>query len=468
MSDIIRTRGQAAVIGLGVSGIATVQFLLGQGYQVVALDDRIDQIDQLNTSDRLPKSVQAQLFDADLLAGCETVVISPGLDPLDPRFADLPQRLVSDVELACLHARDLGIDVVAITGSNAKSTVTTLVGEMLKASGKNVAVGGNLGPAALSLFDPDNQPEVLVLEISSFQLQCTDFVHAKVACVLNMSADHLDRHGDMLGYHTAKHRIFEGAASVVINRDDALTRPLVADDLPRITFGRGMPDLKKYGLYTDMVEGKQLISIGRGFERLISETQLKIKGEHNLLNAQAALALTELAGGDLKASLTVLQNFRGLSHRCVMAAEVQGVDYYNDSKGTNVGATLAAIKGLGATYTSAHQSECLHVILGGVAKEQDFSPMVSSLSNYAKSICVFGLDAPKICADLSSLKDRIKRFETLEQVMVYVQSEAKKGDAVLFSPACASFDHYQNYMQRGDHFESLVIQLSGGEADQIV
>jgi UDP-N-acetylmuramoylalanine--D-glutamate ligase len=322
-----------------------------------------------------------------------------------------------------------------------------------------------LGPAALSLFDPDNQPEVLVLEISSFQLQCTDFVHAKVACVLNMSADHLDRHGDMLGYHTAKHRIFEGAASVVINRDDALTRPLVADDLPRITFGRGMPDLKQYGLYTDKVEDDSAISIGRGFERLISESQLKIKGEHNLLNAQSALAITELAGGDLKASLDVLLSFRGLAHRCVLAGEVCGVDYYNDSKGTNVGATLAAIKGLGATYSSVQQPKCLHVILGGVAKEQDFAPLVSPLTTYAKSICVFGLDAPKIVDDLKVLSDRIKRFDSLDQVMAHLQTQASEKDAVLFSPACASFDQYQNYMQRGDHFESLVSELAG-EGDE--
>ncbi|WP_037030924.1 UDP-N-acetylmuramoyl-L-alanine--D-glutamate ligase, partial [Psychrobacter sp. TB47] len=307
--------GLQVVVGLGQSGLSVANYLTKQGYRVAVTDNQ----SQPTLADQLPAAVDIRQFgaiDAELLQQAARIIISPGIS-LDTdavaaaRRANIP--VVSDIQLFCEACT---VPIVAITGSNAKSTVTTLVGQMAADAGVNVGVGGNIGVPALTLLaNPDMQ--LAVLELSSFQLETVSNLGAQVATVLNMSPDHLDRHGDMLGYHQAKHRIFQGAKSVVINREDALTRPLVADNLPRLSTGIHAPDKGHYGLITDP-EGQ--IYLARGTERLLSADKLPIKGRHNLLNAQAALALGELAGLPLDSMLNTLQQFTGLEHRCQYVA----------------------------------------------------------------------------------------------------------------------------------------------------
>ena len=331
--------GLQVVVGLGQSGLSVAHYLTEQGYRVAVTDNNSTPV----LAEQLPAAVEIRQFggiDSELLLQAARIIISPGISLATEAVAQARQAnipVVSDIQLFC---EACSAPIVAITGSNAKSTVTTLVGQMAGDAGVQVGVGGNIGVPALSLL-ANKEMELAVLELSSFQLETVTNLGAQVATVLNMSPDHLDRHGDMLGYHQAKHRIFQGAKSVVVNREDALTRPLVADNLPRISVGIHAPDKGQYGLITDP-DGQ--IYLARGTERLLSADKLPVKGRHNLLNAQAALALGELAGLPLESMLATLQQFTGLDHRCQFVASVTDIDYFNDSKGTNIGSTMAAVE----------------------------------------------------------------------------------------------------------------------------
>ena len=455
--------GLQVVVGLGQSGLSVANYLTKQGYHVAVTDGQSHPA----LADQLPAAVDIRQFgaiDAELLQQAARIIISPGIS-LDTdavaaaRHANIP--VVSDIQLFCEACT---VPIVAITGSNAKSTVTTLVGQMAADAGVNVGVGGNIGVPALSLLaNPDMQ--LAVLELSSFQLETVSNLGAQVATVLNMSPDHLDRHGDMLGYHQAKHRIFQGAKSVVINREDALTRPLVADNLPRLSTGIHAPDKGHYGLITDP-EGQ--IYLARGTERLLSADKLTIKGRHNLLNAQAALALGELAGLPLDSMLNTLQQFTGLEHRCQYVATVAGIDYFNDSKGTNIGSTMAAIEGLGAVY--APKDGKLLLILGGQGKGQQFGELTPFINQYVSQVLFIGEDAKQIEQHLRAAKlsedVALHQCQTLENAFATIQqvtiSSLSQVQAVLLSPACASFDQFSGYAARGEHFSQLVSQLATG------
>ncbi|MGE6795944.1 UDP-N-acetylmuramoyl-L-alanine--D-glutamate ligase [Psychrobacter okhotskensis] len=455
--------GLQVVVGLGQSGLSVANYLTKQGYRVAVTDNQ----SQPALADQLPAAVDIRQFgaiDAELLQQAARIIISPGIS-LDTdavaaaRRANIP--VVSDIQLFCEACT---VPIVAITGSNAKSTVTTLVGQMAADAGVNVGVGGNIGVPALTLLaNPDMQ--LAVLELSSFQLETVSNLGAQVATVLNMSPDHLDRHGDMLGYHQAKHRIFQGAKSVVINREDALTRPLVADNLPRLSTGIHAPDKGHYGLITDP-EGQ--IYLARGTERLLSADKLPIKGRHNLLNAQAALALGELAGLPLDSMLNTLQQFTGLEHRCQYVATAAGIDYFNDSKGTNIGSTMAAIEGLGAVY--APKDGKLLLILGGQGKGQQFGELTPFINQYVSQVLFIGEDAKQIEQHLraAKLSDEVAlhQCQTLENAFATIQqvtiSSLSQVQAVLLSPACASFDQFSGYAARGEHFSQLVSQLEKG------
>ena len=455
--------GLQVVVGLGQSGLSVANYLTKQGYRVAVTDNQ----SQPALADQLPAAVDIRQFgaiDAELLQQAARIIISPGIS-LDTdavaaaRRANIP--VVSDIQLFCEACT---VPIVAITGSNAKSTVTTLVGQMAADAGVNVGVGGNIGVPALTLLaNPGMQ--LAVLELSSFQLETVSNLGAQVATVLNMSPDHLDRHGDMLGYHQAKHRIFQGAKSVVINREDALTRPLVADNLPRLSTGIHAPDKGHYGLITDP-EGQ--IYLARGTERLLSADKLPIKGRHNLLNAQAALALGELAGLPLDSMLNTLQQFTGLEHRCQYVATAAGIDYFNDSKGTNIGSTMAAIEGLGAVY--APKDGKLLLILGGQGKGQQFGELTPFINQYVSQVLFIGEDAKQIEQHLraAKLSDEVAlhQCQTLENAFATIQqvtiSSLSQVQAVLLSPACASFDQFSGYAARGEHFSQLVSQLEKG------
>ena len=452
--------GLQVVVGLGQSGLSAARYLTEQGYRVAVTDGQSAPV----LADKLPAAVEIRQFgaiDAELLQKAARIIISPGISleteaVAAARQANIP--VVSDIQLFC-EACD--VPIIAITGSNAKSTVTTLVGEMAADAGINVGVGGNIGVPALDLLS-NSDMTLAVLELSSFQLETVTNLGAQVATVLNMSPDHLDRHGDMLGYHQAKHRIFQGAKSVVINREDALTRPLVADNLPRLSIGIHAPDKGQYGLITDP-DGQ--IHLAHGTERLLSAEKLIIKGRHNLLNAQAALALGELAGIPIDSMLATLQRFTGLDHRCQYVATAAGIDYFNDSKGTNIGSTIAAIEGLGAVY--APKDGKLLLILGGQGKGQQFGELTPFINQYVSQVLFIGEDSQQIEQHLraAKLSDDVvlHQCQTLEGAFASIQqvtaSSLSQVQAVLLSPACASFDQFNGYAARGDYFSQLVAQL---------
>lgn len=459
---IQRGNGLQVVVGLGKSGLSAVNYLHGLGYQVAVTD-----AGQPNLAEQLPADLITKFggLDSELLAAADRIIISPGIDPYLPVFDAARAKqiaIVSDIQLFHEVCKQRDIPIIAITGSNAKSTVTTLVGEMVKNAGIKVGVGGNLGTPALDLLLAPI--EMAVLELSSFQLQTTTNLAAKVATVLNMSPDHLDRHGNMLGYHQAKHRIFQGVQSIVVNRDDLLSRPLVADDMPTITFGSNAPDMNQYGLVRDS-QGD--IWLARGRERLMHEQDVPLKGEHNLMNALSALALGELAGLPLDSMLTTLKNFVGLPHRCEFVTTTNQLDCFDDSKGTNIGSTIAAILGLGKVY--APKGKKLAVILGGQGKGQNFAELAKPLMDYAQIVYLIGEDAGKIAADLASagLTDNqpagivVRHCQTLAQAVNQAwqdQPTLPNLGVLLLSPACASFDQFSGYVERGQLFQRLVKQ----------
>lgn len=464
---IQKGEGLQVVIGLGQSGLATANYLARRGYKVAVTDGN----SAPKLAEQLEPNISIRAFgdiDAELLLQASRIIISPGVSLATPAVAAAKQAgiaIVSDIQLfkeACKAP------IVAITGSNAKSTVTTLVGQMAKDAGVKVGVGGNIGVPALSLLEDEALGEAMqlaVLELSSFQLETVSNLGAKVATVLNMSPDHLDRHGDMLGYHQAKHRIFQGAQSVVVNRDDALSRPLIADNTPRLSVGSGAPDLGEYGLIT---EGDGRIYLAKGTEKLLAADQLKVKGKHNLVNALAALALGELAGLPKQSMLKTLQEFSGLPHRCQFVDNVAGVDYFNDSKGTNVGSTLAAILGLGSVYGNQSGAKTkLMLILGGQGKGQQFGELVPLINKYVSQILLIGQDAELIESHLqqANLSGDVETHQChdLAQAMTkansLLSSSLSQVTAVLLSPACASLDQYPSYAKRGEHFCELVVKL---------
>lgn len=482
--DGLQVDGLQVVIGLGASGLSAVKFLLAQGHQVAVTDAGYPPL-----ATQLSEAVSIRQFgkiDGELLLKASRIIISPGVNPSITAIQDAKQAgipIVNDIQLFCdaLSHRTTTdgkpISIIAITGSNAKSTVTTLVGQMATDAGVQVGVGGNIGTPALELL-ADPKLEMAVLELSSFQLEAVSHLNAHVATVLNMSPDHLDRHGDMLSYHQAKHRIFQGAKSVVINRDDALTYPvaddLVADDLTldelrKISVGNHAPDKGQYGLMTD---GDGQTFLAKGNDRLMNVNDLPIKGRHNHINALSALALGELAGLPMDSMLTTLSAFNGLPHRCQFVAQVAGVDYYNDSKGTNIGSTMAAIKGLGESYAQRHthtspQESKMMLILGGQGKGQAFGDMVDLVNQYVSHLLFIGEDAPIIEEQLKQAGLASNVICQHSQTLATAVNDAKFAGqnsttnitAVLLSPACASFDQFKGFVDRGEQFVTLVQAL---------
>ncbi|QIO07121.1 UDP-N-acetylmuramoyl-L-alanine--D-glutamate ligase [Acinetobacter shaoyimingii] len=447
---LIQRGGLKVVAGLGISGVSAVNFLHDHGYRVAVTDSRAVPPGH----DKIPSEVQTYFgqFDQDLLLSAEEIIISPGLDPKLPEIQAAIAKGIPVVSEIQILRRATDKPIVAITGSNAKSTVTTLMGVMAQDAGKKVAVGGNLGRPALDLTKDD--PELYILELSSFQLETTSNLEAEVAVVLNMSEDHLDRHGDMMGYHTAKHRIFQGVKKVVFNRDDSLTRPLVPDATPMQSFGLNAPDMNQYGVLRD-TDGT--IWLARGRERLLKSSEMYIQGTHNVANALACLALGEAIGLPLDVMLETLKTFKGLEHRCEFVKEVQGVRYYNDSKGTNIGATLAALDGLGAAIEA--QGGKVAIILGGQGKGQDFTALRDSLTKYAKVAVLIGEDRPVIEQAIEGTTQLI-HAETLKQAVELCQQHSHSKDVVLLSPACASFDMFSGYPERGHQFVAIVNELT--------
>lgn len=447
---LIQRGGLKVVAGLGISGVSAVNFLHENGYRVAVTDSR----EVPPGHEQIPAAVQTSFgqLDQDLLLQAEEIVISPGLDPQLPAIQAAIAKGIPVISEIQILRRATDKPIVAITGSNAKSTVTTLIGLMAQDAGVKVAVGGNLGRPALDLTHDD--PDVYILELSSFQLEATSSLNAEVAVVLNMSEDHLDRHGDMAGYHAAKHRIFQGVKKVVYNRDDSLTRPLVPDVTPMQSFGLNAPDLKQYGI---LREDNGTIWLARGRERLLKSSEMYIQGTHNVANALACLALGEAIGLPMDKMLETLKTFKGLEHRCEFVKEVNGVRYYNDSKGTNIGATLAALDGLGAAIEA--QGGQVAIILGGQGKGQDFTALRESLQKYAKVVVLIGEDR-SIIENAIAGTTTLLHAASLQQAVELCQQHTHAQDVVLLSPACASFDMFTGYPERGHRFVEYVNALN--------
>lgn len=429
------------VVGLGKSGMSLVRFLAQQGVRFAVADTRANPPELATLQRDYPEvEVRCGELDADFLCRASELYVSPGLALATPALREAAARGVKmsgDIDLFTRHAK---APIVAITGSNAKSTVTTLVGEMAAAAGRKVAVGGNIGTPALDLLS--DEVELYVLELSSFQLETTERLGAEVATCLNISEDHMDRYDGMAQYHLAKHRIFRGARQVVVNRDDALSRPLIADQVPCWTFGLGKPDFKRFGLIEEHGE-KQLAF---QFEALMLTAELKIRGAHNQSNALAALALGHAVGLPFAAMLDTLRNFAGLPHRCQWVRELRGVSYYDDSKATNVGAALAAIEGLGADIAGK-----LVLIAGGDGKGADFSALKAPVGKFCRAVVLLGRDAELLAEALGDATPLV-RVNTLDEAVQRCAELAESGDAVLLSPACASLDMFKNFEERGRLF----------------
>jgi UDP-N-acetylmuramoylalanine--D-glutamate ligase len=437
------------VVGLGKSGMSLVRFLANRGVSFAVADTR-EHPPELETLRRDYPQVEVRCgeLDVEFLCRADELYVSPGLALATPALQQAAMRgvkLSGDIEL---FARNAKAPIVAISGSNAKSTVTTLVGEMAAAAGKRVAVGGNLGTPALDLLSDD--VELYVMELSSFQLETTDQLGAEVATVLNISEDHMDRYSGLPAYHLAKHRIFRGARQVVVNRQDALTRPLIGEGVPCWTFGLNTPDRNGFGLREE--NGEKYLAFQ--FDNLMPVRELKIRGGHNQANALAALALGHAVGLPFDAMLASLKTFAGLVHRCQWLRELNGVNYYDDSKATNVGAALAAIEGLGADIDGK-----LVLIAGGDGKGADFTPLQAPVAAHCRAVVLLGRDADLLAATFGDSVPLV-RVTTLEEAVQRAADIAQEGDAVLLSPACASLDMFKNFEERGQLFARAVGDLS--------
>lgn len=445
-------KGLTLVVGLGLSGRAICRHLTRLNMPFMVADTRAVP-PGLEDFRAAHPGVEIHCGSLTLLDLSEVyeVVISPGLDP---RMAGL-EGLVDQLnpltgepmvvgEIA-LFARAATAPIAAITGSNAKSTVTTLLGEMAAAAGIDAAVGGNLGTPALDLLADHPDAALYILELSSFQLETTPHLGAACAAFLNLSEDHLDRHGDMQGYRAAKQRIFAGAQSAVVNADDAQTWP-EQSVVQTTLFSHVAPTDNAWGLAS--VDGKLMLM--QGAKPWLAADELKMTGQHNYVNALAALAIGQSLGFADVAMCAALRDFKGLKHRSEVIGCINGVTWVNDSKGTNVGATLAAINGIGATLEGR-----LILLAGGVGKGADFSPLAHPLSTCARHVLLFGLDASRLASALIEHVS-VQQIDDLPQALDIAFELAQPGDCVLLSPACASLDQFANYQERGEVFRRWV------------
>lgn len=442
------TKQHIVVIGLGKTGYSVVSFFADRGVRVTAMDTRLNPpfAEQVKAEYAEVELVLGRL-DQGVLCSASKVVVSPGLSIATKEIQAAIEAGVSVVGDIQVFSEFAKAPVIAITGSNAKSTVTSLLGEMAKDAGLNVAIGGNLGTPALELIN-DNV-ELYVMELSSFQLETTPQLNAEVATVLNISPDHLDRYDSYESYWKAKHRIFNGCKNIVINREDALSKPLKEMGVKTISFGLDESNGNDFGIVQQL--GEAFLAIDH--QALINTKQLKIKGTHNRSNALAALALGSAAGLSLDSMLTTLQDFPGLEHRCQWVGIKQGVDYFNDSKGTNVGATEAALNGLKDDIQGS-----IVLLLGGDGKGADFSFLEQAVQAGVKTVIAYGRDKQRIFDALSHVTP-VRMADNFDDAFSKAESASQVGDAVLLSPACASFDMFDSFEHRGHVFVEMVNKL---------
>jgi len=436
------------VVGLGATGLSVARFLMRQGVRVAIADSRSEppELDRLQ-QEFADVALFLGPFEDSVFEQADQLIVSPGVPLSTPQVQAAMQRgvpVLGDIEL---FARVAQAPVVAITGSNGKSTVTTLVGEMAKAAGCRVAVGGNLGTPALDLLD--DEIELYVLELSSFQLESTHSLHTAVSAVLNVTADHMDRYPDLQAYADAKERILPNAGLGIYNADDPMVMAMRgSQDAWFFTLGESHGG-KVFGVCA--FDGEEFLC--RGEQPLIAAREVLIPGSHNRANALAALAIGTALGFELELMREVLVRFPGLPHRCEFVGEIGGVRWYNDSKATNVGAAMAALEGL----CVADGGRAV-IILGGDCKGGEFGGMREALAECARGVVLIGRDREQIRPVVPG-ECHTADAANLEQAVELAAGMAEPGDHVLLAPACASFDQFRNYIERGDRFRGLVRRM---------
>ncbi len=442
-------RKRAVIVGLGTTGLSCARFLSARDdYELLAVDSRETPpgVDILRSE--MPNvALKTGAIDVADLKQADLIVLSPGVALRTPAVAEAVAsgvEVVGDIEL---FARVVNAPVVAITGSNGKSTVTTMLDEIARVAGLDARAGGNLGTPALDLLDPE-APDFYILELSSFQLETTHSLTAEAATVLNISADHMDRYDNIEDYAAAKAKVYLGAAHRIVNLDDPRVVAM-AGNAHLIGFTLAEPAEGQYGLR----EFENELWLAKGEQLLLRASELQVAGRHNLANALAAMALAEAMDIPPAAVRAGLMSYGGLVHRCQLVAEHKGVRWYDDSKGTNVGATVAALEGLPGMAV---------LIAGGQAKNQDFLPLRETLAKHARAVVLLGEDAALIEQAIDAVVP-VVRVGDMRQAVAKAATLAMVGDAVLLSPACASFDMFHDYHQRGLAFVAAVEEVTGHE-----
>jgi UDP-N-acetylmuramoylalanine--D-glutamate ligase len=439
----------SVVVGLGKTGASCVRYLTGLGETVRVTDTRREPPGLAELGGLAAKlDIRLGGFDLSLLDGASQLLMSPGVsldEPIARRARSLGIDVLGDIEL---FARAVRAPVIGITGTNGKSTVTSLVTSMAEAAGRRVLAGGNLGEPALDLLERET-PELYVLELSSFQLETTRSLDLLAGVVLNVTADHLDRYRSVADYAVAKERIYAKAATAVLNADDPLVSAMRRQAGRTVTFS-----ITQTRADFSLVRDGERVLLARREERLLDTALLKISGLHNAANALAALALGEAAALPMPAMLAALEAFPGLPHRSQWVADVAGVRYIDDSKGTNVGATIAAVAGMTGP---------LVIIAGGESKGQDFAPLAAAFRGKVTHCVLIGKDAPAVARALDGVC-ATQTAGSMEEAVAAAAGLARAGDSVLLSPACASLDMFRDYAHRGDVFAAAVRALAGRRA----
>ena len=438
----------AVIVGLGKTGLSCFRYLSNQGLNVAITDSREEPPELLELKAEFESaSVYLGQINEQVLLASDQIILSPGVS-LDNKSIKLSIEnnipVFGDIELFCQKVQ---APIIAVSGSNGKSTVTTIVAEMTRLAGLKTYVGGNIGIPALDLLS-DSTPDLYVLELSSFQLETTYSLNAHASVVLNVSPDHMDRYSSLKDYVNAKKRIYSGQGLMVLNKDEEYIHSIIDSKRDTIYFSLGAPEGENFGLINHNNE----VWLSQGNEKIINKNQLKIKGEHNISNALAAMALAGAFNVPTNIMADVLKNFTGLEHRCQLVREIDNVSWYNDSKATNVGACIASITGL---------CELGNIILiaGGDSKGADLSGLNPIVKKYIKRVFLFGIDANKLADVMGSDVDK-EFVNNMNEAVKGASKIADSDDIVLLAPACSSLDMYKNYQQRGDAFISAIDALS--------
>ena len=444
---------EKVIVGLGETGLSVAKYLAAHNQKFKVVDSR-NHPPALDTLKQLMPAITVEVgqLNEKTILGASELVVSPGLSLKTPTIAKAMKQGVSVTGDIDIFSKATSKPIIAVTGSNGKSTVVSILAAILKEAGKNVGLGGNLDGSnfkpALDLLDEDEK-DFYVLELSSFQLETTVNLGAEVAIILNLSADHMDRYESLEEYHKAKLNIFNGCKQVVINRDDAHSYPITQLNVPVWDYGFNRPGANGLGLLEE--DGEQYLAFQ--FEKVVTVNELKIFGQHNISNVLAAVGLALAVGIDMNVIRAAIREFKGLPHRCEWVANIFGVGFYNDSKGTNIGATMAAIEGLGQRIDG-------HIILiaGGVGKAANFRCLVPVINRWGKEVILIGEDA----VEMSSVFDKdISTYfaNDMQDAVKTALGYASPGDAVLLSPACASFDMFDDFQHRGTAFIQSVEDL---------